>query len=112
MTLRNYAFSRKRRAEFSEDVYAFVLWRYVAIQIWRYLSLLLSREPLKDVWLGLAKGYPQIHIYYSLTILHLRISYDVLCENLLKLLLQSGVESFYNVRHRYHALVAMDDNIL
>ena len=30
-----YAFSRQRRAQFSEDVYAFVLWRYVALHICR-----------------------------------------------------------------------------
>ena len=27
MTLRHYAFSRQHRTQFSEDVYAFVLWR-------------------------------------------------------------------------------------
>ena len=27
------------RAQFSEDVYAFVLWRYVAVQIWRVKEL-------------------------------------------------------------------------
>ena len=35
MTLRNYAFSRQHRAQFSEDIYACVLWRYVAVHIWR-----------------------------------------------------------------------------
>ena len=35
MTLRHFAFSRQHRTQFSEDVYAFVLWRYVAVQIWR-----------------------------------------------------------------------------
>ena len=34
MTLRHYAFARQHRTKFSEDVYAFVLWRYVAVQIW------------------------------------------------------------------------------
>ena len=34
MTLRHYAFSRQHRTQFSEDVYVFVLWRYVAVQIW------------------------------------------------------------------------------
>ena len=39
MTSRHYAFSRQRRTQFSEDVYAFVLWRYVAVQIWRVKEL-------------------------------------------------------------------------
>ena len=39
MTLRPYAFSRQRRTQFSEDVYAFVLWRSVAVQIWRVKEL-------------------------------------------------------------------------
>ena len=39
MTLRHYAFSRQQRTQFSEDVYAFVLWRYVAVQIWRVKEL-------------------------------------------------------------------------
>ena len=50
MTLRNYAFSRQRRAQFSEDLFAFVLWRYVAVQIGLlkiYLFLVLSWVPLK-----------------------------------------------------------------
>ena len=40
MTLRHYTFSRQHRTHFSEDVYAFVLWRYVAVQIWRVKELL------------------------------------------------------------------------
>ena len=39
MTLRHYAFSRQHRTQFSEDVFAFVLWRYVAVQIWRVKEL-------------------------------------------------------------------------
>ena len=39
MTLRHYAFSRQHRTQFSEDVYAFILWRYVAVQIWRVKEL-------------------------------------------------------------------------
>ena len=39
MTLRHYAFSRQHRTQFSEDVSAFVLWRYVAVQIWRVKEL-------------------------------------------------------------------------
>ena len=39
MTLRHYAFSRQHRTQFSEDVYAFVLRRYVAVQIWRVKEL-------------------------------------------------------------------------
>ena len=39
MTLRHYAFSRQHRTQFSEDVYALVLWRYVAVQIWRVKEL-------------------------------------------------------------------------
>ena len=39
MTLRHYAFSRQHRTQFSEDIYAFVLWRYVAVQIWRVKEL-------------------------------------------------------------------------
>ena len=39
MTLRHYAFSRQHRTQFSEDVYVFVLWRYVAVQIWRVKEL-------------------------------------------------------------------------
>ena len=39
MTLRHYAFSRQHRTQFSEDVYAFVLWRYVAVQIWHVKEL-------------------------------------------------------------------------
>ena len=39
MTLRHYAFSRQHWTKFSEDVYAFVLWRYVAVQIWRVKEL-------------------------------------------------------------------------
>ena len=39
MTLRHYAFSRQHRTQFSEDVYAFVLWRYVAVQIWHVTEL-------------------------------------------------------------------------
>ena len=39
VTLRHYAFSRQHRTKFSEDVYAFVLWRYVAVQIWRVKEL-------------------------------------------------------------------------
>ena len=39
MTLRHCAFSRQHRTQFSEDVYAFVLWRYVALQIWRVKEL-------------------------------------------------------------------------
>ena len=35
MTLRFYAISRQHWAQFSEDVYAFVLWRYFAVQILR-----------------------------------------------------------------------------
>ena len=37
MTLRHDAFSRQHR---TQDVYAFVLWRYVAVQIWRVKELL------------------------------------------------------------------------
>ena len=32
-------FSRQRRAQFSKDVYVFVLWRYVAVQIWHVKEL-------------------------------------------------------------------------
>ena len=39
MTLRHYAFSRQHRTPFSEDVYAFVLWRCIAVQIWRVKEL-------------------------------------------------------------------------
>ena len=39
MTLRHYALSRQNWTQFSEDVYAFVLWRYVAVQIWRVKEL-------------------------------------------------------------------------
>ena len=39
MTLRHYAFSRQYGTQFSEDVFAFVLWRYVAVQIWRVKEL-------------------------------------------------------------------------
>ena len=39
MTLRHYAFSRQHRTQFSEEVYAFVLWRYVAVQNWRVKEL-------------------------------------------------------------------------
>ena len=39
MTLRHYAFNRQHRTQLSEDVYAFVLWRYVAVQIWRVKEL-------------------------------------------------------------------------
>ena len=30
---------RQHRTQFSEDVYALVLWRYVAVQIWRVQEL-------------------------------------------------------------------------
>ena len=36
MTLRHYTFSRQHR---TQDVYEFVLWRYVAVQIWRVKEL-------------------------------------------------------------------------
>ena len=36
---RHHAFSRQRRAQFSKDVFAFVLWRYVAVQILRVKEL-------------------------------------------------------------------------
>ena len=39
MTSRHYAFFRQHRAQFSEDIYAFELWRYVAVQIWRVKEL-------------------------------------------------------------------------
>ena len=39
MTLRHYSLSRQHRTQFSEEVYAFVLWRYVALQIWRVKEL-------------------------------------------------------------------------
>ena len=39
MTLLHCAFSRQHRTQFSEDVYAFALWRYVAVQIWRVKEL-------------------------------------------------------------------------
>ena len=39
MTLRHCAFSSQHRTQFSEDFYAFVLWRYVAVQIWRVKEL-------------------------------------------------------------------------
>ena len=39
MTLRHYAFSRQHRTQFSEDAYAFELWRYVAVQFWRVKEL-------------------------------------------------------------------------
>ena len=39
MKLRHYAFSRQYRTQFFEEVYAFVLWRYVAVQIWRVKEL-------------------------------------------------------------------------
>ena len=39
MTLRHYAFSRQHRTQFTEDVYPFVLWHYVAVQIWRVKEL-------------------------------------------------------------------------
>ena len=42
MTLPRYTFSRQHRAHFSEDVYAFVPWRYVAIKIWRIKELFVS----------------------------------------------------------------------
>ena len=39
MTLHNYAFSRQPRAHFSGDIYACVLWCYVAVDIWRIKEL-------------------------------------------------------------------------
>ena len=39
MTLCHNAFSRQRREQFSEDVYAFVLWRFVVVQVWRVKEL-------------------------------------------------------------------------
>ena len=39
MTSRRYAFSRQCRAQFYEDVYAFVLWRFVVVKIWRVKEL-------------------------------------------------------------------------
>ena len=39
MTSRHYAFSRQHRTQFSEDVYAFVLGHFVAVQIWRVKEL-------------------------------------------------------------------------
>ena len=39
MTLRHCVFSRQHRTQFSEDIFAFVLWRYVAVQIWRVKEL-------------------------------------------------------------------------
>ena len=39
MTLRHYPCSRQHRTQFSEDVYAFVLWRYVDVQIWHVKEL-------------------------------------------------------------------------
>ena len=39
MTLRHYAFSRQNWTQFSENVYAFVLWPYVALQSWRVKEL-------------------------------------------------------------------------
>ena len=39
MTLRHYAFSRQHRMQFSEYFYAFALWRYVIVQIWRVKEL-------------------------------------------------------------------------
>ena len=39
MTLRHCTFSRKHRSQFPEDPYEFVLWRYVAVQIWRVKEL-------------------------------------------------------------------------
>ena len=61
MTLRHYAFSRQHRTQFSEDVYAFVLWRYVAVQIWRvksYLFLVLSQVPLSlSFWIVVSRTW-------------------------------------------------------
>ena len=42
MTLRHYAFSRQHRTQYSEDVFAFILWRYAAVQIWRIKELVYS----------------------------------------------------------------------
>ena len=39
MTLGNYAFSRQRRAQFFKDIYTCVLWRNVAVHIWRVKEL-------------------------------------------------------------------------
>ena len=39
MTLRHYVFSGQHTTQFSEDGYAFVLWRYVTVQIWRVIEL-------------------------------------------------------------------------
>ena len=53
MTLLHYAFSRQHRTQFSEDVYAFVLWRYVAVQIWRVKELFVPGivvSTIKRIW--------------------------------------------------------------
>ena len=52
-TLRHYAFSRQQRTQFSEDVYAFVLWRYVAVQIWRAKELFLVLSRVLLSWIPL-----------------------------------------------------------
>ena len=39
MTFRRYFFSRQHRAQFSEDVYALLLWRYITVKIWRIKEL-------------------------------------------------------------------------
>ena len=39
MTLRYYTFSRQHRTQFYEDTYAFVLWHFIAVQIWRVKEL-------------------------------------------------------------------------
>ena len=57
MHLWRYAFSRQHKMQFSEDVYAFVLWRYVAVQIWRVKELFVPGIVASTIKLGMTLCY-------------------------------------------------------
>ena len=61
MMLRHYAFSRQHRTQFSEYVYAFVLWRYVAEQIWRVKELFVPGIVASTIKLYKLKSRSQGH---------------------------------------------------
>ena len=62
--LHHYAFSLQHRAQFSEDVYVFILWRYVTLQIC----------PIRELFVpGIDESTLNIKIYFYITTKHHKI---------------------------------------
>ena len=66
MTSRHYAFSRQRRAQFSKDIYAFVLWRSVTVHIWRVEELFVPVIVASTLDVACGVALVKVHVYANL----------------------------------------------